>query len=123
MKPILRPSPEEPPESIEFVPKRELDRAQQENERLRKQSERLQKENERLKKESELLRRKLEAALRASKRQASPHSRATPKPIRSAQGANPVAATAGGRAARSRGAWTNGSPFHCRNAARIAAAG
>ena len=32
-------------ESIEFVPKRELDRAQQEVERLRKQSEGLQKEN------------------------------------------------------------------------------
>src|SRR5215475_7956293 len=79
MTPILRPSPEEPPENIEFVPKRELDRAQQENERLRKQSERLQKENERLKKETERLRRKLEAALRASKRQAAPHSRGTPK--------------------------------------------
>ena len=79
MKPIVRPRPEEPPESIEFVPKRELDRAQQENERLRKQSERLQKENERLKKETERLRRKLEAALRASKRQAAPHSRGNPK--------------------------------------------
>src|SRR6185437_10342743 len=64
---------------IEFVPKRELDRAQQENERLRTQSERLQKENERLKKEAERLRRELEAALRASKRQAAPHSRGNPK--------------------------------------------
>ena len=49
-------------ESIEFVPKRELDRAQQEVVRLRKQSERLQKENERLKEEAERLRRELEAA-------------------------------------------------------------
>jgi len=60
------------PESIEFVPKRELDRVQQENDRLRK-------ENERLKQETERLHRELEAALRASKRQAAPHSRGTPK--------------------------------------------
>ena len=66
-------------ESIEFVPKRELDRAQQEVERLRKQSERLQKENERLKEETERLRRELEAALRATKRQAAPHSRGEPQ--------------------------------------------
>lgn len=59
-------------ESIEFVPRRELDRAQQEIERL-------QKENDRLKRESERLRRELEAALRASKRQAAPHSRGAPK--------------------------------------------
>jgi transposase len=49
-----------------------LDRAQQENDRLRKEIERLQQEAERL-------RRELEAALRASKRQAAPHSRGTPK--------------------------------------------
>ena len=79
MKPLVRPGAEEPRESIEFVPKRELDRAQQENERLRKQSEQLQKENERLKREAERLRRELEAALRASKRQAAPHSRGNPK--------------------------------------------
>ena len=66
-------------ESIEFVPKRDLDRAQQEVERLRRQSERLQKENERLKQEAERLRRELEAALRASKRQAAPHSRGEPQ--------------------------------------------
>src|ERR1022692_2069353 len=66
-------------ESIEVVPKRELDRAQQEVERLRKQSERLQKENERLKEEAERLRRELEAALRATKRQAAPHSRGEPQ--------------------------------------------
>src|SRR5215472_16295141 len=57
---------------IEFVPKQELDRAQQENERLRK-------ENERLRQETERLRRELEAALGASKRQAAPHSRGNPK--------------------------------------------
>src|ERR1051325_6615165 len=79
MRPIGQPEADQPPESIEFVPKRELDRAQQENERLRKQSERLQRENERLKKEAERLRRELEAALRASKRQAAPHSRGKPK--------------------------------------------
>ena len=66
-------------ESIEFVPKRELDRAQREVERLRKQSERLQKENERLKEETQRLRRELEAALRATKRQAAPHSRGEPQ--------------------------------------------
>jgi transposase len=60
------------PESIEFVPKRELDRAQQENDRLRKEIERLKQETERL-------RRELEAALRATKRQAAPHSRGRPK--------------------------------------------
>lgn len=73
MRAIGRTAAEQPPEeSIEFVPKRELDRAQQENERLRKQSEWLQKENERLKQETERLRHELEAALRASKRQAAP---------------------------------------------------
>jgi transposase len=59
-------------EGIEFVPKRELDRAQQEIDRLRKENDRLQQETERL-------RRELEAALRASKRQAAPHSRGAPK--------------------------------------------
>ena len=80
MRPIGRPAAGQQPESIEFVPKRELDRAQQENERLRKQRERLQKEIERLKQETERLRRELEAALRASRRQAAPHSRGAPKP-------------------------------------------
>jgi transposase len=72
MKPVGRFAADMPPESIEFVPKQELDRAQQENERLRKEIERLKQETERL-------RRELEAALRASKRQAAPHSRGTPK--------------------------------------------
>src|SRR5260370_26740688 len=72
MRPVGRPAADKQPESIEFVPKRELDRAQQENERLRK-------EIERMKQESERLRRELEAALRASKRQAAPHSRGNPK--------------------------------------------
>src|SRR5215472_6094498 len=79
MRPISQPAADQPPESVEFVPKQELDRAQQENERLRKQSERLQKENERLRQETERLRRELETALRASKRQAAPHSRGNPK--------------------------------------------
>src|SRR5437867_2590155 len=72
MKPVGQRAGDGRPESIEFVPKRELDRVQQENDRLRK-------ENERLKQETERLHRKLEAALRASKRQAAPHSRGTPK--------------------------------------------
>ena len=72
MRPVRRPRGDKQPESIEFVPKRELDRAQQENERLRQ-------EVDRLKQEAERLRRELEAALRASKRQAAPHSRGTPK--------------------------------------------
>jgi transposase len=72
MKPVGRFAADKPPESVEFVPKQELDRAQQENERLRKEIERLKQETERL-------RRELEAALRASKRQAAPHSRGTPK--------------------------------------------
>src|SRR6516162_587644 len=72
MKAVGQPGGNRQPESIEFVPKRELDRAQQENDRLRK-------ENERLRQETERLRRELEAALRASKRQAAPHSRGNPK--------------------------------------------
>ncbi len=72
MKPTGRPPRNPHPESIEFVPKRELDRAQQENDRLRKEIERLKQETERL-------RRELEAALRATKRQAAPHSRGRPK--------------------------------------------
>ena len=57
---------------IEFVPKQELDRAEQ-------QIEKQQREIERLKQEIERLRKELEAALRASKRQAAPHSRGKPK--------------------------------------------
>ena len=66
-------------DSVDFVPKRDLDQAQQENEHLRKENERLRRETERLKQETERLRRELEAALRASKRQAAPHSRGNPK--------------------------------------------
>ena len=72
MKPVGQRTGDRQPESIEFVPKHELDRVQQENDRLRK-------ENEHLKQETERLRRELEAGLRASKRQAAPHSRGTPK--------------------------------------------
>jgi transposase len=78
MRPVSGPCADKQPESIEFVPKRELDRAQQENERLQKENERLKRETERLKQETERLRRELEAALRASKRQAAPHSRGNP---------------------------------------------
>src|SRR5437867_12101918 len=72
MKASGRPKRGDQSEGIEFVPKRELDQAQQEIERLRKENDRLQQETERL-------RRELEAALRASKRQAAPHSRGTLK--------------------------------------------
>src|SRR2546425_5647798 len=72
MKASDRPARSDRSETVEFVPKRELDRVQQENDRLRKENDRLQQETERL-------RRELEAALRASKRQAAPHSRGTPK--------------------------------------------
>ena len=72
MKSTGRPAADQQLDSIEFVPKRDLDRAQQEIDRLRKENERLQQEAERL-------RRELEAALRASKRQAAPHSRGNPK--------------------------------------------
>ena len=82
----------EPSEIIEFVPRKELDRAEREIERLRKEnkrikqeSERLQKESERLKPETERLRRELEAALRASTRQAAPHSRGNPKSTQAAR--------------------------------------
>ena len=61
-----------PSDSIEFVPKEVLDQAQQ-------QVAQLQQENERLKKENDRLRKELEVALRASKRQAAPHSRGEPK--------------------------------------------
>jgi len=70
MKPVGQPAADN--QRIEFVPKRELDQAQQEIDRLRKENDRLQQETERL-------RRELEAALRASKRQAAPHSRGNPK--------------------------------------------
>src|SRR5450631_3831148 len=55
-------------EVLEFVPKKELERSEQQIERQQQQIERLQKENERLKQERERLQRELDAALRASKR-------------------------------------------------------
>ena len=79
MKPNSRPAADNEVESIDFVPKRYLDQAQQENEHLRKENAQLRRETERLKQETERLRGELEAALRASKRQAAPHSRGTPK--------------------------------------------
>jgi len=72
MRPTGRPAGKKEPEAVDFVPKRELDQAEQ-------QIHRQQREIERLKQEVERLRKELEAALRASKRQAAPHSRGTPK--------------------------------------------
>src|SRR3989454_11210087 len=60
------------PDVMEFVPKPELERAQQQIEKQKLEIERLQQEIDRLRKE-------LEAALRAAKRQAAPHSRGRPK--------------------------------------------
>jgi transposase len=72
MKPTGRRAGDKQPESVDFVPKRELDQAE-------RQIHRQQREIERLKQEVERLRKELEAALRASKRQAAPHSRGVPK--------------------------------------------
>src|SRR5260370_23699359 len=105
MKPIVRLAADKQPESIEFVPKRELDRVQQENVRLRK-------ENERLKQETERLRRELETALRASKRQAAQHSRGAPKANPQRPGRNRAAAMDGSRAVPSPHTWMNESRFH-----------
>jgi transposase len=93
MRPKGWPTADKEADSIDFVPKRDLDQAQQENDSLRKENdrlrgeterlkheaERLKHETERLKRETDRLRRELEAALRASKRQAAPHSRGNPK--------------------------------------------
>jgi transposase len=72
MRPTGQPAGGKKTERIDFVPKRELDRAEQRIEQQQREIERLQQEVERLRKE-------LEAALRASKRQAAPHSRGAPK--------------------------------------------
>jgi transposase len=56
------------PDVIEYVPKQELDQAEQQIEKQRREIEQLRQENDRL-------RRELEVALRAGKRQAAPHSR------------------------------------------------
>jgi len=79
MRPVGRPPGNKPSATIDFVPKRELERVQEENEQLRTENDRLKREAERLKQETERLRRELEAALRASKRQAAPHSRGNAK--------------------------------------------
>ena len=72
MKPTGRPAGNKQPDTVDFVPKRDLDQAAQ-------QIQRQQREIERLKQEVERLGKELEAALRASKRQAAPHSRGAPK--------------------------------------------
>src|SRR5207244_10891861 len=60
------------PDVMEFVPKPELERAQQQIEKQKLEIERLQQENDRLRKE-------LEAALRAGKRQAPGRRRGPPR--------------------------------------------
>jgi transposase len=59
-------------DAIEFVPKQKWDRAQLQIEKQQREIKRLQQEVEHLRKE-------LDAALRAGKRQAAPHSRGEPK--------------------------------------------
>jgi transposase len=75
----IQPENREPSDTIEFVPRKELDRAQRQIEQQQERIERLQHEADRLKQEIKRLRQELEAALRASKRQAAPHSRGEPK--------------------------------------------
>ncbi len=75
-----QPASREPSDTIEFVLRKELDRAQRQIEQQQEKIERLQHEADRLRQEIERLRKELEAALRASKRQAAPHSRGNPKP-------------------------------------------
>jgi len=79
MRPDGRPSEDRLPETIEFVPKRQLDQVQRENDGLRKEIKHVRQQADRLRQETERLRRELEAALRARKRQAAPHSRGKPK--------------------------------------------
>src|SRR5437870_10029504 len=76
----IQPENREPSDTIEFVPRKELDRAQRQIEQQQERIERLQPEADRLKQEIERLRQEPEAALRASKRQAAPHSRGELKP-------------------------------------------
>ncbi len=78
MKASRRREQSERSEVVEFVPRQELDRAEQKIEQQQQEIQRQQREIERLKRESERLRRELEAALRAGKRQAAPHSRGEP---------------------------------------------
>ncbi len=115
MKPVGQRAGDRQPESIEFVPKRELDRVQQENDRLRK-------ENERLKQEANVCAGNWKS--RCVPASARPHRirAAHQKPTHSDQAANQAAAMAGSRAVPSPRAWMNESRFHCRSAARIAAA-
>jgi transposase len=67
------------PDVLEFVRKQELDRKQQQIEEQQRKIEQQQREIDRLKQDNERLQKELEAALRASKRQAAPHSRGRPK--------------------------------------------
>ncbi len=67
------------PEVLEFVRQQELDRRQQQIEQQQREIEKQQRKIARLEQENERLRKELEAALRASKRQAAPHSRGRPK--------------------------------------------
>jgi predicted nucleic acid-binding Zn-ribbon protein len=75
-------------QSIEFVPKRELDQAQQEIDRLRKENDRLQQETERL-------RRELEAALAPASGKLRRIPAAIRKPTRNGRAAKRAAAMVG----------------------------
>jgi transposase len=69
----------EQPEIMEYVPKQEWERAQREIQQQQRVIEEQQEQIERLRQENDQLRKNLEAALRAAKRQAAPHSRGQPK--------------------------------------------
>ena len=114
---------------VELVSKPELDRAQRQIERLQKEneqrkqeSERLKQESERLKQENERLRRELEAALRASKRQAAPHSRGTLKANPKPPGRKAGRAYGRRALAPSRRASMKNSTSRCPRTARVAEA-
>lgn len=122
MKSVGRRAAGKQAESIEFVPKRDLDQVRQENEQLRKQNERLRRETERWKQETERLRRELEAALRASKHQAAPPSRGNPKANPKRPGRKPGRCY-GRQACRPIPAHVDEQTgLHCRSAVRTAAA-
>jgi hypothetical protein len=108
MKPVGQHAGDRQPESIEFVPKRELDRLQQENDRL--QTERAPQTGSGTSVPG--------TGSRVACQQA---PGGTPFARHSGQAANQAAAMAGSRVVPSQRAWMNESRFHYQSAARIAA--
>ena len=104
------------PDPIEFVPKQELDRAEQQIKKQQREIERLQQENGRLRKE-------MEAALRASKRQARRIPVENQRPTRNGPAANPAVTTVSNPAALSRRASMNRLESHYRSNVRTVEVG